>query len=154
MPPVPVRRATPADATVVGGLLFDFNREFETPTPSAADFATRFGALLGRDDVVVLLAGDGDPLGFAYLTARPSPYFDGPLVQLEELYVRPALRDRGLGSALLEAAVAWARDLDAGELHIGVDEGDVDTRRFYERHGFSNTLPGTEERMLIYEREL
>ncbi len=31
----PVRRAGPADAEVVGRLLFDFNTEFETPTPDA-----------------------------------------------------------------------------------------------------------------------
>ncbi len=52
-----VRRATAADADVVGRLLFDFNTEFETPTPSAEEFAERFGELLDRDDVVVLLSG-------------------------------------------------------------------------------------------------
>ena len=35
-----------------------------------------------------------------------------------------------------------------------MDEVDVDARRFYERHGFSNTEPGGTDRMLYYEREL
>ena len=52
-----VRRAGPADAEVVGRLLFDFNTEFETATPSAAEFARRFATLLARDDVVVVLSG-------------------------------------------------------------------------------------------------
>ncbi len=149
-----VRSATPADAGVVGRLLCDFNTEFETETPSAEELATRFARLLALDEVIVLLAGGAEPTGFAYLTLRPAPYFDGPLAQLEELYVVPHLRDRGIGSALLDRALALCRERNAGEMHIGVDEVDTDTRRFYERHGFVNILPGTDYRMLFYEREL
>ena len=154
MTDVEVRRATVEDAAVVARLLWDFNTEFETPTPSAEEFATRFTRLLARDDVVVLLAGGVEPTGFAYLTLRPAPYFDGPLAQLEELYVRPDLRDRGIGTALLTTALALCRERSAGEMHINVDEVDTDTRRFYERHGFSNVSAGTTDRMLFYEIEL
>lgn len=150
-----VRLATPADAELVGALLFDFNTEFESPTPSAAEFADRFRHLLTRDEVLVLLVGAAtDPVGFAYLTLRPTPYGDGPLAQLEELYVRPHLRDRGLGTALLTRAVDEVLARDAIEMHINVDEIDVDTRRFYERHGFTNIEPGEDYRMLCYLREL
>ncbi|SRR5690606_16540565 len=146
--------ATPADAALVGRLLFDFNREFDTPSPSAPDFARRFEVLLERDDVLVLLSGGAEPTGFAYLTLRPTPYGDGPLAQLEELYVRPRLRDRGIGTALLGAALAEVRARGAVEMHINVDEIDTDTRRFYERHGFVNIEPGNDYRMLCYIQEL
>jgi len=149
-----VRTATPEDAGVVGRLLWDFNTEFETPTPSAEEFATRFARLLALDELIVLLAGAVEPTGFAYLTLRPVPYFDGPLAQLEELYVLPHLRDRGVGTALLQRALQLCRERNAGEMHINVDEIDIDTRRFYERHGFLNVLPGTDYRMLFYEQEL
>lgn len=149
-----IRKATPEDAGVVGRLLWDFNTEFETPTPSADALATRFARLLALDDVHVLLAGGTEPSGFAYLTLRPAPYFDGPLAQLEELYVRPDLRGRGIGTALLQGALEQCRERNAGEMHINVDEVDFDARRFYERHGFVNVLPGTDYRMLFYEREL
>lgn len=149
-----VRNATTEDADVVGRLLWDFNTEFETPTPSAEEFAARFAQLLARDEVVVLLAGGAEPAGFAYLTLRPTPYFDGTVAQLEELYVRPHLRGRGIGTALLQRALVLCRERSAGEMHINVDEVDTDARRFYERHGFLNVLPGTGYRMLFYEREL
>jgi GNAT superfamily N-acetyltransferase len=149
-----IRTATPGDAGVVGRLLWDFNTEFETPTPSAEEFATRFARLLTRDEVLVLLAGGAEPTGFAYLTLRPTPYFDGPLAQLEELYVRPHLRDRGIGTALLARALQRCRERNAGEMHIDVDEDDTDTRRFYERHGFHNILPDTDHRMLCYVQDL
>ena len=35
-------------------------------------------------------------------------------------------------------------------MHIGVDEVDTDTRRFYERHGFVNIEEGVDYRMLYY----
>ena len=157
---VGVRRATPADAAVVGRLLWDFNTEFETEGPDAEEFAGRFATLLDRDDQLVLLAeqvtadGATEPVGFGYLTFRATAYFDGPIGQLEELYVRPDLRDRRIGTALLRGFLAASRERDAGEMHINVDEVDTDTRRFYERHGFLNILPGTDYRMLFYEIEL
>ena len=150
------RPAGPADAHLVGWLLHDFNVEFdEETTPSAADFAARFEHLLARDDVLVLLAEEGAaPTGFAYLTLRPTPYYDGLLGQLEELYVVPELRDQGIGTVLLTTAVERIVAKGAAELHINVDEVDVDTRRFYERHGFVNVHPGADYRMLCYLREL
>jgi ribosomal protein S18 acetylase RimI-like enzyme len=151
---VPVWPASPSEADVVGRLLFDFNTEFQTPTPDAAAFADRFRTLLGRDDVLVVLAGSStDPAGFAFLTLRPTPYYDGPLAQLEELYVRPDLRDRGIGTRLLLESIRLVRAAGAEEMQINVDEVDADTRRFYERHGFYNVEPGEDYRMLCYIQE-
>ena len=149
------RAASPKDADLVGRLLHDFNVEFDSPTPSAETLAGRFRRLLARDDVLVQLATTGGEVaGFAFLTLRPTPYYDGSFAQLEELYVRPVLRDSGIGTVLLESAVEAVRAKGAGEVHINVDEVDVDTRRFYERYGFVNVQPGTDYRMLCYLREL
>ncbi|MCR2053854.1 GNAT family N-acetyltransferase [Actinomyces bowdenii] len=155
VPGAGVRQATAADAPTVGRLLHDFNTEFDTPTPSAQDFAARFGELLGRGDVLVLLADHGDEaVGMACLTLRPTPYGQGPLAELEELYVVPGLRGQSIGSALITAALERVRARDAIEMRINVDEIDTDARRFYERHGFAGTVPGTGSRMLCYLREL
>jgi GNAT superfamily N-acetyltransferase len=143
-----VRRGTPVDAGTLGRLLWDFNTEFESPTDPADVLAERFLRLLARDDVIALVAGDAD--GFALLTLRPAIWFDGPVSQLEELYVVPALRDRGIGTALLTAARRLVREHGSPEMHINVDEVDADTRRFYERHGFVNIEPGVDYRMLCY----
>jgi GNAT superfamily N-acetyltransferase len=147
--------ADASHAEVVGRLLRDFNDEFETPGPTVADFARRFRTLLLREDVLVLLAGPQEAwTGFAFLTLRPTPYYDGRLAQLEELYVVPQRRDQGIGTELIRAALRLVRGRGAAEMHINVDEVDVDTRRFYERHGFVNIEPGTDYRMLCYLQEL
>jgi GNAT superfamily N-acetyltransferase len=147
--------ASTAQADLVGRLLYDFNVEFETASPSAEQLAARFRVLLARDDVLVLLSGGCHaPTGFAFLTLRPTPYHEGPLAQLEELYVRPALRDQGIGTALLTRAMLVVRERGGAEVHINVDEVDTDTRRFYEHHGFTNIQPGKDYRMLCYLRVL
>lgn len=152
-----IRRATVEDADTVGELLHRFNTEFasgEPVLPSAVDFRRRFRTLLARSDVIVLLAEDGPaPVGFAFATLRPTPYHDGPLAHLEELYVAPDRRSAGVGTLLLSELIRLVRALGGGEMHIGVDAPDTGARRFYERHGFSNLDPESGEPMLLYLRE-
>ena len=146
-----VRRATADDAAELGRLLWDFNTEFETETDDADVLAARFGRLLGLDGIVAVLAEeDGTAVGFALLSLRPAIWFDGPVSQLEELYVVPARRDHGIGTAILDLCKRLVRDLGSPEMHINVDEVDTDTRRFYERHGFVNVEEGVDYRMLLY----
>lgn len=144
---VAVRRATLVDAAVLARLLWDFNTEFETETDRVDVLTVRFARLLAHDDVLALLSGED---GFAFLTLRPAIWFDGPVAQLEELYVVPALRGRGIGSAILAVARQLVLERGAPEMHINVDEVDTDTRRFYERHGFVNIEEGADHRMLCY----
>ena len=147
-----VRRATVADAAVLARLLWDFNTEFETETDDADVLEVRFARLLGLDDeiVAVLAEDDGSAVGFALLSLRPAIWFDGPVSQLEELYVVPDRRSAGIGTQVLELARRLVRDLGSPEMHINVDEVDVDTRRFYERHGYVNIEAGEDYRMLCY----
>src|SRR5690349_19510674 len=147
--------AATEQAGIVGRLLYDFNAEFDAPGPTVEEFSTRFGVLLARADVLVLLAGaPAAPTGLAFLTLRPTPYYDGSLAQLEELYVQPRMRGQGIGRALVTTAVQEVRARGGAEMHINVDEVDTDARRFYERHGFTNVQPGGDYRMLCYLREL
>jgi GNAT superfamily N-acetyltransferase len=143
-----VRRATVADADTLGRLLSEFNEEFDSPSDAADVLSARFGRILEFDNVVALIAGDAK--GFALVTLRPAIWFDGPVAQLEELYVVPSLRNWGIGTALLTEARRIVDDYGSPEMHINVDEVDEDTRRFYERHGFVNIEEGVDYRMLCY----
>lgn len=145
------RPAAVDDLAEVAAMLDAFNREFDSPTPGTAAIEARLRALAGSPDLAVLVAG-APIAGVAVLSFRPSVWEVGPAVLLEELYVRPAQRNRGIGAALLEAAVDLARSRGAAALEINVDEGDVDAQRFYRRHGFSEIQPETGGRAFYFQR--
>ena len=146
-----VRRATVEDASVLGRLLWDFNIEFDSETDDADVLAARFARILALPGILAVLAEeDGEAVGVALVSLRPAIWYDGPVSQLEELYVVPELRSQGIGTQLLDLSRRLVREVGSPEMHIGVDEVDVDTRRFYERHGFRNIEDGVDYRMLLY----
>jgi ribosomal protein S18 acetylase RimI-like enzyme len=149
-----VRCADRDDAADIGRLLYDFNREFDEPTPAPAALAERLRQLLEGGDTLVVLGGEG-PDGLAVLRFRAAIWSSGLECHLAELYVAPASRGRGLGRALMEAALSEARLRGADSMDIGVDEPDLPARRLYESLGFTNRVGGADGPvMYVYERDL
>jgi ribosomal protein S18 acetylase RimI-like enzyme len=149
-----VREATEADAEAVGRLLDDFNREYDDPTPGAEALARRVRMLLAGGETAVLLAGPG-PDGLALLRFRPSLWSEALECYLAELYVVPDRRGRGLGRALMDAAIEYARARGADRMDLGTSEDDVAARGLYESLGFTNREGRPDGPvMLFYEREL
>jgi ribosomal protein S18 acetylase RimI-like enzyme len=152
--PRPVRAASAADAHTFGRLLHAFNVEFGESTPPADVIAERAAPLIENGELTVLFAGEG-PDGLAVLRFRPSVYTGALDAYLEELYVVPERRGRGLGRALLEAAMSRAREHGAAHIDLGTSEDDLAARALYESAGFTNREGGPEgPRMLYYERDL
>jgi ribosomal protein S18 acetylase RimI-like enzyme len=149
-----VRLATADDAEAVGRLLHDFNAEFKEPTPDPGWLAERMRVLLREGDTAVLLGGQG-PDGLAVLRFRRSIWTEGLECYLAELYVVPDRRGRGLGRALMGAALDLAREHGADYIDLGTSEGDVAARHLYESFGFTNREGGPDgPAMYYYEREL
>jgi GNAT superfamily N-acetyltransferase len=149
-----VRLAGVEDAEEVARLLHDFNREFDTPSPGVPVLAERLRDLLAGEVTVAILAGT-PAVGVALVTLRPNVWYDGPVALLDELYVRPDLRGKGIGSSVIGALLTLARDRGVELVEINVDESDVDAQRFYERHGFLNTETAqSTERSFYYWQEL
>jgi ribosomal protein S18 acetylase RimI-like enzyme len=132
-----VRRATAADAGDIGRLLHDFNTEYDDPTPGPERLAARIKTLLAGGDTAVLLGGRG-PDGLVVLRFRPAIWSESLECYLAELYVVPAQRGRGLGRALMNAAMELAREAGADYMDLGTSEADVAARALYESLGFSN----------------
>ncbi len=147
------RLAKVQDAKVVAGLLHDFNVEFDTPTPGVEVLTSRLRWLLAGEQTFAIIAGS-PAVAVALATLRPNVWYRGPVTLLDELYVVPDLRGGGIGSEIIDLLWAVARERSVSLIEIGIDEGDLDARRFYERHGFAATEPGSDERALYYVREL
>jgi len=153
-PGLAVRRATAADAPAIGRLLHDFNTEYDDPTPGPDPLAERMLELLAGHDTAVLLGGDG-PDGLAVLRFRPAIWSQALECYLAELYVAPARRGHGLGRALMNAAMALARQEGADYMDLGTSEADVVARGLYESLGFSNREGKPDGPVnYFYEREL
>ncbi len=152
--PHAVRRARADDAGDIGRLLHDFNTEYDDPTPGPERLAERITTLMAGGDTVVLLGGDG-PDGLAVLRFREAIWSEALECYLAELYVVPARRGRGLGRALMNAAMEVARETGADYMDLGTSEADVAARALYESLGFSNREGKPDGPInYFYEREL
>jgi ribosomal protein S18 acetylase RimI-like enzyme len=151
---VQIRRAGPEDAAEIARLLHDFNTEYAEPTPGVAALTEYCRRLLAAGEMTVLLAGEG-PDGLSLLRFRDSVWTGGPEAHLQELYVVPALRGRGIGRALLEATLDAARGAGATGIDLNTGTTDTAARALYESCGFTNREGSPDgASMLFYERDL
>ena len=95
--------------------------------------ATLFG---DRRYAETLIAEEvGEPMGFALFFHNFSTFLAQPGIYLEDLYVLPEQRGRGVGRALLERLAQLAVDRGCGRLEWAVLDWNVDAIKFYERLG-------------------
>lgn len=151
---ISIRRAEPEDAASIARLLHDFNREYSEPTPGVEALTEYSRQLLLAGEITVLLAGGG-PDGIALIRFRPSVWTGKPEAHLQELYVVPPLRGRGIGRALLEATIEASREAGATGIDLNTGETDTAARALYESFGFTNREGSPDgPPMLFYEREI
>ncbi|HEX8050961.1 MAG TPA: GNAT family N-acetyltransferase [Solirubrobacterales bacterium] len=151
---IQVRRAGAEDVHSIARLLHDFNTEFGEPSPGVEALTTTCRRLIEADEIAVLLAGEG-PDGIALLRFRPAIWSAGLEAHLQELYVVPSLRGRGIGRALLEGAIELSRERGADGIDLNTGETDTAARALYESMGFTNREGGPDgPAMLFYEREI
>jgi ribosomal protein S18 acetylase RimI-like enzyme len=151
---IQVRRAGAEDAAEIARLLHDFNTEFEEPSPGVEALTATCRRLIDAGEIVVLLAGEG-PDGIALLRFRAAIWSAGLEAHLQELYVVPPLRGRGIGRALLEGAIELSRERGADGIDLNTGETDTAARALYESMGFTNREGDPDgPSMLFYEREI
>lgn len=133
-----IREATGADReTVVALLRAQLDEHSIELAPAAIGFAVRGlerNRELGR--VLVAVEKDGTIVGVAVLSFLWTLEHGGASAWLDELYVAPAGRGRGIGRALTEAAIACADAAQCIALDLEVEPGHEVAERLYERLGF------------------
>lgn len=94
-------------------------------------------ALFGERPVAeVLIASlDGQSVGFALYFHNFSTFLGRAGIYLEDLFVRPEARGRGIGRALLERLAAIAVERDCGRLEWSVLDWNEPAIGFYRRLG-------------------
>jgi ribosomal protein S18 acetylase RimI-like enzyme len=149
-----IRPAADAEADAAARLLHDFNTEFGEPTPDVAVLAERLRTLMAAGELTVLLAGDG-PDGISIFRLRPALWSSASDAHVDELYVVPHKRGKGIGRALLEATMRAAREAGATRIDLETSVVDEVAVRLYESCGFTNLEGGADGALMIYfERDL
>ncbi|PYI54249.1 GNAT family N-acetyltransferase [Paenibacillus flagellatus] len=141
---VSIKLATPDDSAEVAALVRRLMDEISERTGSAAfrlqEPESKCRRYLENGIYTVLLAktADGRTIGFLSLCESHSLYADGPFGIIQELYLLPEHRSSGNGSALLDEAVAVARDRGWGRLEVCTPPLPAFDRTFafYGRNGF------------------
>ena len=95
--------------------------------------ASLFGAKAYAE--VVIAEWDGAPAGFALFFHNYSTFLARPGIYLEDLFVRPEHRGRGIGKALLQHLAALAVSRNCGRLEWSVLDWNSDAIGFYKKLG-------------------
>jgi GNAT superfamily N-acetyltransferase len=131
-----VRAAQPGEeGDLVSAYEWLFSDPGRRPAGWDSDRAGRaLSEAIARDDAAVMVAEEaGETIGLctAYLDLNSVRF--GSRCWVEDLAVGPESRGRGVGGALLDAAIEWARDRGAAHLELDTGLARTDAQRFYER---------------------
>ena len=126
---------TPLILTLIRGLA-----EFEKLLPEVEATEARLRATLfpadGRPVAECVLAfADDTPAGFALFFTNYSTFLARPGLYLEDLFVQPALRGRGIGRALLLHVAQLANARGCGRMEWSVLDWNQPAIEFYEKLG-------------------
>lgn len=92
---------------------------------------------------VFVAVRDGVLVGVVQLiTFRHLQEHGGLCAELESMHVHPDVRSEGIGTVLLDHAVARAQELGCYRVQLTSNAARADAHRFYERHGFEATHTG------------
>ena len=136
-PRIRVRRATPEDLPVVIDLKQRMSAEERAPIRLDATLSDWqrdcFGAVARMN---VLVAEQADAMaGFAIFSEQAIAGWATPAIYLQDIFVLPERRKRGIGSALMMRVAAEAQARHARLLFLNVHESNP-ARRLYDGLGF------------------
>jgi ribosomal protein S18 acetylase RimI-like enzyme len=133
---VSIRRATSADLDAAARLFTGYLRFYGRDTPES-EARVFIGERLARQDSVFYLAeADGEALGFTQLYPSFASLSLAPSWILNDLYVDPSARGRGVGEALMQAARSLAQQEGAAELMLQTARTNATAQRLYEKLGW------------------
>lgn len=143
MATVDLDAATPAELSLLKAYLRSLRAEDPMPAGTLADDATAIAALqalmadasLGR---AWLIHAHGQPVGYAVLTFVHSIEFGGRCGFVDELYVDPLARGKGVGRQAIDLVAEQAKSLGVRILLLEVSPENESAIRLYERVGFSH----------------
>ena len=157
-----IRPATRRDQDLLAEMFRGFLEEqsdwggmFGVESGAHPEYTAMFARLLesqAGDGGVILVAetqvesapdsGFASPVGFlmATVASRPAFFHESSRGRIEDAWVRPEHRRSGIGRALVEAAVAWARQQGAARMILQVARRNEAGLAFWREMGFETFM--------------
>lgn len=131
-----IRAATPADVATILRFIRDLAAFEREPDAVEATEESLHAALFGPNPAAeAVIAEDGDALGFAIFFHNFSTWTGKRGLYLEDLYVTPAARGRGVGTALLRHLAGIAVERGCARFEWSVLDWNEAAIRFYRSMG-------------------
>ncbi len=136
--PFIIRPATEADVPLILALireLAEFERLLHEVVADEAGLREQLFGARPAAEVLLAFEADGEPMGFALFFQNFSTFLGRPGIYLEDLYVRPDKRGRGLGRELLVRLGRLAVERNCGRLEWAVLDWNENAIGFYKNMG-------------------
>jgi GNAT superfamily N-acetyltransferase len=132
-----IRSATPEDIPTILQLIRDLATYERAPDEVTATEKQLNEVLFGERPTaeVVLAFEDDQPAGFAVFFHNFSTWLGRPGLYLEDLFVKPEMRGKGYGRALLAHLARIARDRGCGRMEWAVLDWNEPAIQFYRALG-------------------
>lgn len=132
-----MRAATPADVPAIARFIRELARYEQLEHHLEIDEPRLHAHLFGPVPAcgALLADADGEPAGFALWFQTYSTFKTQPCLHLEDLFVLPRFRGRGLGLALLRSLAALAVARGCPRLDWQVLDWNAPAIAFYEKQG-------------------
>jgi GNAT superfamily N-acetyltransferase len=132
--------ADPSEAEIVARLMVEFRDHYGRDWPSDNSILASVERLMETTDTEFLLGSpdeDAPPAAVAQLRFRHSVWMAAPDCWLEDLYVSPAARRRGVAAALVGLTLERARARECRRVELDVTEDNEAALALYRDAGFS-----------------
>jgi GNAT superfamily N-acetyltransferase len=132
-----IRTATPDDLPIILKLIHELAAYERAPNEVVATPEGLEKVLFGPKPAAEVLLGEeaGEPVCFAVFFHNFSTWLGRRGLYLEDLFVRPALRGKGYGRALLVRLAQIARERDCGRMEWAVLDWNEPAIEFYRKLG-------------------
>jgi GNAT superfamily N-acetyltransferase len=132
-----IRTTTEADVPIILSLIRELAEYERAPEAVVATEAGLRDVLFGpnRSAEVLLALENGAPVGFAVYFYNFSTWLGRPGLYLEDLFVRPNVRGKGYGRALLERLAQIAQERGCGRMEWAVLDWNDPAIQFYRKLG-------------------
>lgn len=134
---VALRDATPDDIPTILALVRELAEYERDPDAAVATPELLHDAMFGARAVAhaIMAEEEGEAVGFALYFFNFSTWTGRPGLYLEDFYVRPSARGRGVGTRLFRRLAEIAQERGCARMELSVLTWNLEPMRLYERLG-------------------